>query len=88
MKIHYRLPASIACDLDVYDFFVYLYCVESVCFHPDDSFNNYIDFSTNQPCFDEPTCLKYDLLMEQAHKLCAERIYDIGLEVGKATNFF
>lgn len=88
MKKDYRLPASIACEQDVYDFFAYLYCVENVCFHPDDSFDNYIDFGTKQLCFDEPTRAKYDSLMEQAHKLCAERIYDIGLEVGKATNFF
>jgi hypothetical protein len=67
-------------------FFRYLYRVENLCFHPDDSFIGYVNFETGEPCFNAEQSLKFDDLMTQAFEVCCP--YTVGMEVGREEGFF
>ena len=56
----------------------------SLAFHPDDSFTDYIDLETKQPCFSENEALRLDGLMDKCFEICEplgeDKIYDIAME--------
>lgn len=81
-------PDVIASEQDVRDFFAYLYDVQKVYFHPDDLFEDYINLSTRQPTFTAEQCQQYNRLMEQAHVAVGDRIYAIGITIGKELGVF
>jgi hypothetical protein len=80
-----KCPSSITCEQDARDFFRYLYKVENLSFHPDDSFEGYVRFGTGEPCFDAEQCKKYNSLMTQTFEVCCP--YTVGMEVGRQEGF-
>ena len=56
----------------------------SLAFHPDDSFTNYIDLETKEPCFSEKEALRLDDLMDKCFEICEplgeDKIYDIAMK--------
>jgi hypothetical protein len=57
---------------------------EGVSFHPDDDFNDYVNFKTNEPCYSETQAEKRNKLMNDCFDLCEKEgadIYEIMLEV-------
>lgn len=90
--MNYQLPEQINSTDDVYQFFRYLYHIENTCFHPDDSFDGYINIETKEQAFSDETCKKYDKLMDQAHEVCKKvspsLIYEIGMEIDETPDPF
>jgi hypothetical protein len=78
-------PDAITSTDDVKKFFIYLYRVEKLCFHPDDPFDDYIDFFTKEKTFSDEQCKRYDDLMRQSFDVCnkvdADFIYEIGMQL-------
>jgi len=57
---------------------------EGVSFHPDDDFNDYVNFKTNEPCYSETEAEKRNKLMNDCFDVCEKEgadIYEIMLEV-------
>lgn len=57
---------------------------EGVSFHPDDNFNDYINFETREPCYSKAEAEKRNELMNECFEICEKEgvdIYDIMLEV-------
>lgn len=57
---------------------------EGVSFHPDDDFNDYINFETKDPCYSKAEAEKRNALMSKCSEICEKEgadIYDIMLEV-------
>lgn len=71
---------------DARQFFRYLYRAESLCFHPDDNFNGYVNIETGQPSFNAEQVLKFNALMTQAFEVCCP--YTVGMEIGREEGFF
>lgn len=68
---------------DVYEFFRYLAEDRKVSFHPDDSFDSYINIETHEPTFTPEECAEYDDAMEKCFDVCARSgidIYEIGID--------
>ena len=80
-------PSKIKNPNDVKDFFKYLVNVEKVNFHPDDDFDDYIDFKTKKKLFSKKEAQNLDQYMEDSFlvmdlpKNKDKEIYTIGLEV-------
>ena len=57
---------------------------ESLAFHPDDTFTNYINLETEEPCFSEKEALRLDGLMDKCFEICEpmgeDKIYEIAME--------
>lgn len=51
---------------DVRDFFYYLLFERKVNFHPDESFENYIDLVTQEPSFTSQECKFFNRLMDES----------------------
>lgn len=60
------------------DFFRWLLYEQAVNFHPDDSFENYVD-ENNQPTFTKATAKKLNERMNEVFELMGEKIYDLGI---------
>ena len=74
---------------DVRAFFNYLLHGCKVNFHPDESFENYIDVVTNKPSFTSEECELLNRLMNESFSVCekeCEDIYDVGTEVMASLN--
>lgn len=57
---------------------------EGLSFHPDDDFNDYINFSTNEPSYNTEEADLRNELMNQCFEICENEgvdIYEIMLEV-------
>lgn len=57
---------------------------EGVSFHPDDDFDEYINFKTNEPCYSKIEAKKRNRLMNECFEICDKEgadIYEIMLEV-------
>jgi hypothetical protein len=57
---------------------------ESVSFHPDDDFNDYVNLNENKPCYSKQDADFRNELMSQCFGICAKAgvdIYDLMLEV-------
>jgi len=57
---------------------------EGVSFHPDDDFNDYINFKGNKPCYSEQDADLRNALMSKCFIVCEKEgveIYDLMLEV-------
>lgn len=70
---------------DVMPFFNYLMNKRKVNFHPDNSFDEYINFTTGEQTFSDKECKLFDRLMEEAFNVCINNgdmdlIYDLGTE--------
>ena len=80
-------PSKIKNPNDVKEFFKYLVNVEKVNFHPDDDFDDYIDFKTKKKLFSKKEAQNLDQYMEDSFlvmdlpKNKDKEIYTIGLEV-------
>ena len=69
---------------DVRDFFIYLIDVESLNFHPDTPFGDYINTGSGQSCFTDKQAREYDQLMATAVTVCEKAdvsVYDISLSL-------
>lgn len=67
---------------DVQSFFRHLAFERKVNFHPDDSFEQYIDIDSHEPTFSEKECKLYNRLMDEPFDTCDKcnvDIYSIGL---------
>lgn len=57
---------------------------EGVSFHPDDDFNDYVNFKTNEPCYTREEAEVRNDLMNKCFEVCEKEgvdIYEIMLEV-------
>jgi hypothetical protein len=57
---------------------------EGVSFHPDDDFNDYVNFKENKPCYSKEEADFRNELMNDCFKVCEKEgldIYNIMLEV-------
>jgi hypothetical protein len=57
---------------------------EGVSFHPDDDFNDYVNFKEHKPTYTKEEAQKRNQLMDQCFEVCEKEgvdIYDIMLEV-------
>jgi len=57
---------------------------EGVSFHPDNDFNDYVNFKTNKPCYSKQDADFRNTLMSKCFKVCEKEgveIYDLILEV-------
>jgi hypothetical protein len=57
---------------------------EGVSFHPDDDFNDYINFKENKPCYTKEEADLRNDLMNKCFEVCEKEkvdIYDVMLEV-------
>jgi hypothetical protein len=78
------LPDKITTLEDIRLFFVYLYFVDKVGFHPDEDFLEYVDGETGEPSYTKAAARKRNALMEQAFEVAAAAdadIYGIAMEV-------
>lgn len=50
---------------------------EKVNFHPDDDFNSYIDFLTNEPLYSQTDAKLRNALMDQCFLVCEKENVDI-----------
>lgn len=69
---------------DVTEFFKYIYQERGVNFHPDDSFDRYINLETMKPTFTNAECKLYDRLMVECFHICEDLnadIYDHALTI-------
>lgn len=67
---------------DVHRFFSYLTEERKTIFHPDDSFDQYVNMKTGELTFTDEECKEFDEAMEQCFRVCEEckeDIYGIGL---------
>ncbi len=67
---------------DVETFFIYLIHEESLNFHPDEDFKNYINLETRLPSYNLEEAELRNKLMEACFEICEKKgkeIYDIGL---------
>lgn len=81
--MEYNSESHIKTLSDVKAFFCYLLDEESVSFHPDDDFADYIDTKTKESAFSSDKVVTYNRLMQEAFDVCeSERvdIYLIGFE--------
>ena len=57
---------------------------EGVSFHPDDDFNDYVNFKENKPCYTKEDADSRNELMSKCFEVCEKEavdIYDVMLEV-------
>jgi hypothetical protein len=57
---------------------------EGVIFHPDDDFNDYVNFKENKPCYTKEDADSRNELMSKCFEICEKEgvdIYDVMLEV-------
>lgn len=76
--------ASVQYLKDVKSFFNQLIQQESLNFHPDEDFQNYINLETMLPTYTEEEALLRNKLMEQAFMICEKNqadIYRIGSDL-------
>lgn len=69
---------------DVQSFFLQLIYEESLNFHPDEDFQNYINLKTMLPTYTEEEALIRNKLMKQAFAICEKLqadIYQIGADI-------
>lgn len=67
---------------DVEAFFHHIVYDRKVNFHPDDSFEDYIDIHTKEASFTSDECNIYNRLMDEAFEVCEREgvdIYEIGM---------
>jgi hypothetical protein len=79
-----ELPDRIRTKEEMAEFFAYLYLVDRTSFHPDDSFEDYVDRKGNQAFTAEEAALRDDL-MAQARGFSYKQkmdIYEMALWVG------
>ncbi|MES2379751.1 MAG: hypothetical protein V4538_01830 [Bacteroidota bacterium] len=77
------LPKTIKTVADVKTFFKYLTEVDNVSFHPDDDFNDTINFNTKKSTYTKAQAKLLNKLMDQAFTVCTKNkvdIYEIGFE--------
>ena len=79
-------PNQISSESDAADFFRYLYLEASVMFHPDDSFEGYVNIKTGEPSFTPEQCKKFNTLMDQAFAVCCP--YEVGMRVAREEGIF
>ncbi|MDI1324239.1 MAG: hypothetical protein PSV36_15920 [Algoriphagus sp.] len=69
---------------EVEDFFIHLIEKESLNFHPDDDFKNYINLDTQLPSYSVEEAEFRNKLMEACFEICDQEesdIYQIGLKI-------
>lgn len=82
-----QLPDEIRTPEDIAKFFAYLYLVDDVQFHPDDSFEQYID-GKGRPAFTPNEIEVRDQFMAKAFAISQKYgidIYELGMWVGALT---
>ena len=62
---------------DVVNFANYLIRDKGISIHPDDNFNDYIDFKTGSNIFSESESEMYNTLMDDCFSICEENNVDI-----------
>ena len=62
---------------DVKAFFSYLIKTESISFHPDEDFRNYVSTETGEATLSDETADRYDNLMNEAFDVCEKAGEDI-----------
>lgn len=71
---------------DVKRFAFLLKTVHKLNFHPDEDFENYIDYKTNQPSFTSEQCKAYNEAMEMCFDVCEYNGVDIYELMGEILN--
>lgn len=72
------------CTLDDVKAFAMKLTRENVAFHPDDDFNDYVNFKTGLPVYTEEEAISRNLLMNSCFELCDKLnvdIYDLMLHI-------
>lgn len=70
---------------DVRTFFRYLVQDLKLNFHPDTTFEDYIEFDTGEPSFSEAEAKRLNAMMDQCFETIGEKVYEVGLsELAKA----
>lgn len=82
----YNNNSTIKSVEDVKAFFNYLANDRKVNFHPDNSFDEYINVSTGKQTFSDEECQLFDRLMEECFDVCSKKgdedlIYDLGTDI-------
>ena len=67
--------------MDVKRWFEHLIDGLQISIHPDDPFEEYVNFETGEPCFDPETSALLNEKMRQAFDICGDDIYGIGIEI-------
>ena len=62
---------------DVKSFFAFLIHCESLNFHPDTDFCDYVSNDNGKPCFTQEQSDRYNCLMEKAFQICENEDKDI-----------
>jgi hypothetical protein len=78
------MKENISTVADVCAFFKHLVEVESLNFHPDERFENYIHIDTGLPSYSKEEAERRNRMMERCFEVCeeaGEEIYSIGLEI-------
>lgn len=69
---------------DVQDFISYLIDSESLNFHPDTEFTDYVSVVTGERTYDDQQAARYQQLLESCFNICEKAgvcIYETGLEI-------
>lgn len=71
---------------DVKTFFYYLVNDRKINFHPDNSFDEYVNTVTDKQTFSDEECRLFDRLMEECFNVCSKNggedlIYDLGTDI-------
>jgi len=83
-------PNTIEHRSDVTAFFIYLRYHLKLNFHPDDRFEDYVNYGTQLPTFTAKECALYRKAMDDCHSWCQKNhqdIYDIALKVEQFPDF-
>jgi len=79
---YYDSNSEIKTVEDVNNFFSHVVDELGISIHPDDSFEDYINFETNEQVLPADKCKVYNRIMEQCFDVCDKNdvdIYEIGL---------
>lgn len=85
-KMYYDNTRKIESIEDVKSFAFLLKTVHKLNFHPDEDFEDYVDYKTNQPSFTPEQCKTYNEAMEKCFDVCETNGVDIYELMGEVLN--
>jgi hypothetical protein len=85
-----KYSENIRSRADVMRFFIHLHEDLHLNFHPDNRFEDYVDYESGKASLSPEQCVAYEQVMEDCHSWCennGEDIYQIALESGQFSEF-
>jgi hypothetical protein len=76
------VPENIQTEADIKTFFVWLVSDQHLNFHPDTSFENYVDYETDERIYTDEEARQLNTLMDKCFEIKKD-VHEIGIKVFK-----